>query len=228
VANDQQTSLALDPTTVSLVIPAGATNIVTDADGDVIGLTVPGEGSWSVDPATGEVTFVPDPALNGDPTPVFYTVKETGGDVSNQAELRVSYVNAAIFPVAVDDTLVVNHYGGNSGTVVTNDQLGTGTQAQHTWTLVTPPQHGTVEFNSDGTYTYYPEANYNGPDSFEYMITDAAARTSIATVSINVDCASSQTSDGGNALGFVGILIMMLMIAFAGLYTLREETKGNE
>jgi len=44
LANDQQTSLALDPTTVSLVPPAGATNIVTDADGDIVGFDVPGEG----------------------------------------------------------------------------------------------------------------------------------------------------------------------------------------
>ena len=228
LANDQQTSLALDPTTVSLVVPAGATNIVTDADGDIVGFDVPGEGTWSVDTTTGEVTFVPDAALAGDPTPVLYTVKETGGDISNQAELRVSYVNAAIFPVAVDDTLVVNHYGGNSGTVVNNDQLGTGTQSQHTWSLVTPPQHGRVEFNSDGTYTYYPDANYNGPDSFVYMITDAAARTSTATVTINVDCASTQTSDGGDALGWIGILIMMFMTMMTGLYFVRKEEKGNE
>jgi len=228
LANDQQTSLALDPTTVSLVPPPGATGTDTDGDGDIDQIVVPGEGTWSVDPTTGEVTFVPDAALAGDPTPVLYTVKETGGDISNQAELRVSYVNAAVFPVAVDDTLVVNHYGGNSGTVANNDQLGTGTQAQHTWTLVTPPQHGTVEFNPDGTFVYYPEANYNGPDSFVYMITDAANRTSTATVTIDVDCASSQTSDGGDTLGSMGILIMMLMTMLTGLYFVRQEEKGNE
>ncbi len=228
LSNDQQTSLALDPTTVSLVVPAGATNIVTDADGDIVGFDVPGEGTWSVDTTTGKVTFVPDAALAGDPTPVLYTVKETGGDISNQAELRVNYVNAATFPVAVDDTLVVNHYGGNSGTVVDNDQLGTGTQAEHTWTLVSQPQHGNIEFNSDGTYTYYPEANYNGSDSFDYMITDAAGRTSTATVTINVDCASSQTSDGGDTLGWIGILIMMFMTMMTGLYFVRKEEKGSE
>jgi len=117
--------------------------------------------------------------------------KETGGDISNQAELRVSYVNAAVFPVAVDDTLI-------------------------------------VKFNPDGTFVYYPEANYNGPDSFVYMITDAANRTSTATVTIDVDCASSQTSDGGDTLGSMGILIMMLMTMLTGLYFVRQEEKGNE
>ena len=58
-ANDQAGG-PVDPTTVSLVPPAGATDIVTDADGDTVGFTVPGEGAWTVDPASGAVTFTPE------------------------------------------------------------------------------------------------------------------------------------------------------------------------
>jgi hypothetical protein len=37
------------------------------------------------------------------------------------------------------------------------------------YSLVSEPTHGTVELESDGTYTYTPNAGYVGPDSFEYI-----------------------------------------------------------
>jgi hypothetical protein len=37
----------------------------------------------------------------------------------------------------------------------------------------TEPSHGSLELEDDGGFTYTPEANYAGPDSFEYTIADA-------------------------------------------------------
>ena len=47
--------------------------------------------------------------------------------------------------------------------------------------------HGTTSLNGDGTVTYVPAANYNGPDSFSYTITDSVGFTDSATVSVTVD-----------------------------------------
>jgi len=74
-----------------LVAPSNATDISMDAEGDIVGFTIPNEGIWSVDEASGEVTFEPNNALVGDPTPIHYTVRETNGDISNEATLSVSY-----------------------------------------------------------------------------------------------------------------------------------------
>ncbi len=41
-----------------------------------------------------------------------------------------------------------------------------------TVTAVTQPAHGTVTWATDGTATYRPAANYNGPDAFTYTVTD--------------------------------------------------------
>ena len=41
---------------------------------------------------------------------------------------------------------------------------------------VTRPSHGAVTVNADGSFTYTPAANYNGPDSFTYRANDGAAR----------------------------------------------------
>ena len=42
--------------------------------------------------------------------------------------------------------------------------------------LVADPAHGTLTLNADGSFTYTPTANYNGPDTFTYRATDGAPR----------------------------------------------------
>ncbi|MFZ2948210.1 MAG: retention module-containing protein, partial [Desulfuromonadaceae bacterium] len=42
----------------------------------------------------------------------------------------------------------------------------------------TQTANGSLALNSDGSFTYTPNANYNGPDSFTYTITDANGDTS--------------------------------------------------
>src|SRR5207244_9099792 len=52
--------------------------------------------------------------------------------------------------------------------------------------LVSSPAHGTLVFNSNGSFTYTPGANYNGSDSFSYKANDGVADSNTAVVSINV------------------------------------------
>lgn len=60
-----------------------------------------------------------------------------------------------------------------------NDPLGI--------TEFTNPAHGTVTQNADGTFTYTPDKDYDGPDSFTYTITDGKGGTDTATVSLTVN-----------------------------------------
>src|SRR5262249_57269717 len=52
--------------------------------------------------------------------------------------------------------------------------------------LVSGPAHGSLTLNADGSFTYTPNADYNGPDSFAYRANDGAADSNVATVSIAV------------------------------------------
>ena len=52
--------------------------------------------------------------------------------------------------------------------------------------LVSPPSHGTVVLNANGTFTYTPAANYNGTDSFTYRATDGSLNSNVAGVAITV------------------------------------------
>jgi uncharacterized protein (TIGR03382 family) len=55
-----------------------------------------------------------------------------------------------------------------------------------TWTIVTPPQHGTIGTSAQGNLEYTPTAGYVGPDSFTYRVRDCATDSNVATVTLNV------------------------------------------
>ena len=69
--------------------------------------------------------------------------------------------------------------------VLTNDTDVDGATTL-TATLVTSPRTARVTLASDGSFTYTPAANYNGPDSFTYTANDGTAVSNIATVTITV------------------------------------------
>ena len=62
----------LDPTTVMITDPATGLPVTS--------LVVPGEGTWDVDPATGEITFTPESGFEGNPTIIDYTVDTVDGE----------------------------------------------------------------------------------------------------------------------------------------------------
>jgi CshA-type fibril repeat protein len=240
--NDKTTSSPLDPMSVSLVVPANATDIVTDNEGDIVGFTVPGEGEWSVDEDTGAVTFVPDEDLTGYPTPVEYTVKEESGEESNRARIEIVYeeessptpapTNSGI-PVATDNlNIPVNSYNPIVIDVLANGDSFGAYGAGTVEISFTQPAHGHVSLDDGGTpndptddvIIYTPKADVNNVlDNFTYTITDAQGQTSTAKVSVNVQCTSSQSSDGGDALGTLSMLLMMFMTLLSGLYFVRKE-----
>ena len=53
-------------------------------------------------------------------------------------------------------------------------------------TVVSPPDHGSLNLQNDGSFTYAPEPAYLGTDSFDYRATDPAGNYADATVALNV------------------------------------------
>ncbi|WP_221391114.1 T9SS type A sorting domain-containing protein [Dyadobacter sp. NIV53] len=82
----------LDGATVSLVAPVTATGVVTDANGDITSMTIPGEGTWTVNPTTGAITFTPLLTFTGNPTVINYNVEDNAGKVSNDATVTITYL----------------------------------------------------------------------------------------------------------------------------------------
>ncbi|WP_227686672.1 Ig-like domain-containing protein, partial [Psychrobacter fozii] len=106
VANDSDPENDLDPTTVKLIDPV--------TGNEVTSLVINGEGTWQVDPMTGEVSFTPESGFTADPTPIDYVVSDTNGLQSNQATIVIDYPQTA--PIAEDDTVL-----GETGQPITID-----------------------------------------------------------------------------------------------------------
>jgi hypothetical protein len=90
--------------------------------------------------------------------------------------------------IALDDSAITPPNTPVTIDVVANDTPGSGTLNLATITT-TSPLNGTVVNNGDGTFTYTPNTNFSGPDSFDYEVCDTATPTpscDTATVSIIV------------------------------------------
>ena len=142
-------------------------------------VTDPENGSADVDNA-GNFTYVPDENFNG-ADQFTYRVTDAGGeDATGTVFVQVAAVNdAPVLPdtntSAPEDGLVV---GSLQATDVDGDDL--------TFTLVSGPSNGDVTLLDDGTYSYSPDPNYEGPDSFQVQVSDGSPDTDTATVLVTV------------------------------------------
>ncbi|MCG8831470.1 gliding motility-associated C-terminal domain-containing protein, partial [Tenacibaculum finnmarkense] len=170
---------SLDATTVSLVGTCDSGS--TDANGDCLQITVPGEGVWSVDPVTGAITFKPDTGFTSDPTPVTYNVEDNDGNVSNDATITLNFTPQV--PIAVNDTATGNTPGDDvTIDVLDNDKLSDGSPITDPSTQVTidldpttPGVQNTLVVPNQGTWTVDPATGiltFNPIDGFTQTPTD--------------------------------------------------------
>lgn len=112
--NDVEGDFPIDPTSVKFIDP--------DTGEEVVFLDIMGEGTWSVNPNTGEVTFTPEAGFNEETTAIGYVMYDEAGTESNPALLMV---RIAEVPEAENDTsFTVSVSGGYAGNVLDNDTLG--------------------------------------------------------------------------------------------------------
>ena len=111
---------------------------------------------------------------------------ETDPVLTNNTSSLTPVVND--LPIANKDVVSTNEDTPLSGTVATNDHLSNdgGNVFNIACVLCSSPAHGSLTFNSNGTYTYTPTANYNGPDQFIYQLCDVNGDCDTAIVLINV------------------------------------------
>jgi VCBS repeat-containing protein len=56
-----------------------------------------------------------------------------------------------------------------------------------TATLLTSPVNGGLTLNANGSFTYTPNTNFNGTDSFTYLINDGSLTSNTATVTLTIN-----------------------------------------
>jgi VCBS repeat-containing protein len=113
-----------------------------------------------------------------------YTLRDFDGDTSSTT-LTVPIVDGApivaadSYSTAEDTPKIVAAASG----VLANDSDVDGVL---TASLVSGPSHGTLTLNADGSFTYTPNANFDGQDSFVYRANSVDGDFADATVTINV------------------------------------------
>ncbi len=146
------------------------------------------------DPLHGELTFNDDGSFIYTPLLGYYGTDSFTYKLNNQMEdSNIATVNIIVnrLPVAVDD----------NGTVYTTDEdtplivpapgiLGNDNDPDNDPLYAikaTDPANGTLVLAIDGSFTYTPNANFNGSDSFTYRANDGLNDSNLSTVSITVN-----------------------------------------
>ncbi len=125
------------------------------------------------------LTYVPDANYNG---PDAFTFNVTdGAKVSAAATVRLTVRPVNDAPVAqaqalstMEDTPLAITLAGSD---VDGDALG--------FAILQAPAHGQLTGTAPNL-TYVPNANYNGPDSFTFLVSDASLSSAPATVTLDV------------------------------------------
>ncbi len=188
--NAQGTTVTVDVLANDLGQFDPASARIVSGDQLVTELVVPGQGTWTVDPATGAIAFTPASGFTGNPTPITYAVTDVSGDVT-EATVTITYL-----PKAIDD----RSEGNAPGTAVTVDPLANDAgDLDPTTVEIRDPQTGdwgkTVVVPGEGTWTvdpvtgaitFTPERGFTGdPTPIAYRVTDVNGEVTQATVTID-------------------------------------------
>jgi VCBS repeat-containing protein len=171
-----------------LTVPApGVLDNDTDPEGNPLTAWVESgtnHGTLTLD-TNGSFTYSPAADFNGTDT---FTYRASDGTLDSglaTVTITVTAVNDA--PVATNDTYTTDE--DTALTVAALGVLGNDTDldsATLTAAVVAGPAHGSLTLNANGSFTYTPTANYNGPDTFTYRASDGTLDSNLATVTITV------------------------------------------
>src|SRR5699024_7066008 len=110
-----------------------------------------------------------------------YTVTDGTETITKTANITVASVNDV--PVSKDSIITATE------DTIVSGKLEAATDADGdalTYAIATGATNGKVVIGKDGSYTYTPNANFNGKDSFTYTINDGQGGVITQTATVNV------------------------------------------
>ncbi|SEC55837.1 VCBS repeat-containing protein [Tenacibaculum sp. MAR_2009_124] len=144
--------------------------------------------------ADGSYTYTPNAGFTGEDSFTYEVCDDVSPSACDEATVFIevlpngSVANEA--PIANADTVLTEEGTTVTGNVASNDFDPDGDPLTVNTTPTTDVSNGTLTLNTDGTFTYVPDAGFTGTDTFTYEVCDDASPTPLcdtATVEINVN-----------------------------------------
>jgi VCBS repeat-containing protein len=208
-------SFLLDEDNTLTIAAPGILGNDTDAEGAALSailVSATTNGTLTLN-ADGSFTYTPNGDFNGTDS---FTYRTSDGEADSEVATVILTVNAVNdAPVASADSLGVDEDGAL--VVLAQDLLGNDTDVDGdalAVTLASGPANGSLTLNPDGSFTYRPNADFSGADSFAYRAGDGMAESDLTTVTIQVSAvndapaaaADSFQVDGTLTVGAPGVL----------------------
>ncbi len=188
-----------------------------DIEGDPLAasiLTMPAHGTLEQNP-DGTWTYIADITYFGDDA-FTYQISD-GQTASSPVTVNLAVIPANTAPVANDSVLQMNEDGslillaGASGSAATPggdalygyDLAAFGLDAENdalTGTITAQPAHGTLVQNPDNTWTYTPDANWNGTDEIRFTLSDGKLLSNDAVLTLSVAAVNDAPTVGDQQL----------------------------
>jgi len=187
----EDTALYIDTATLL----ANDSDVDTDTDGQTLSISAVSNASHgtvrlvSLQDGSQQVAFTPDANFHGAAS-FRYTVSDgNGGTTTATAIVNVAAVNDA--PVAIGESATTDEDVGlvfTAASLLANDgDVDTATDGQSlSISKVSGATNGTAWIDTDGNVRFVPNANYHGPASFSYTVSDGNGGNTVATVNITV------------------------------------------
>ena len=217
------TGVGTTPQQVALTVPAGGSVTLLDGGIPTNSLTIPGEGSYVLDPATGIVTFTPELGFAGLATPIAYRVTDVYGQSGS------STYTPTVTPPPPPTPPALTSYGplGTSQTVTVPIPIG-GSVAlldgpAPVTTLVVAGEGRYVLDPATGQIRFTPLAGFSGVATpVDVRVTDAYGQSGVGFYAATVGSGMALT--GTEVSGAVGAALLLLLSGASLLVVTRRRT----
>ncbi len=215
VANNDSASVD-EGQSVNINLAINDTDIEAPVDlTSIVIATVPSNGTIVVN-ANGTVDYTHDGSETVSDS-FTYTILDTGGTVSNSALVSLTVIPQNDAPLATSVSISIFN---NEPVTVTLDAIDADGDPLE-YSLVSMPSQGTLALTNASvdtfTYTYTPNIDATGIDSFTYSVNDGLLESNIATVTIQFLEVAAVTGESAPSGGSLNLLFVLLFSLLSGL-----------
>ncbi|OMH39718.1 Calx-beta domain-containing protein [Motiliproteus sp. MSK22-1] len=142
----------------------------------------------------GSYHYMPYSDANGSDS--FQVRAISNGNIESLLTIEVSIVPVNDAPVFESDTIELTTAANSS---VSEAVIATDVDSSViTYTLGSAPTQGRVQLSSQGSYTYTPDTNFSGFDSFTVVADDGDGGTDTVTISVTIGAPDSKSLESGS------------------------------